>query len=141
MDIFKLDKIFFPVNQGNQHWNLIIAFMQEKRIQYYDSMGGLGIDDMNFLLNYFKDEHLERKHFPLPNAQEWKLVSTTHTTPRQPNGYDCGVYTCMFACFLSCDMSLDFGPDYVTEHCRTIIGASIIKGSLDWYVSLLNQLE
>jgi hypothetical protein len=38
-DIFNLDKIFFPINQGRMHWICAVAFMQEKRIQFYDSMG------------------------------------------------------------------------------------------------------
>lgn len=32
-DIFNLDKIFFPINQGRMHWVCAVAFMQEKRIQ------------------------------------------------------------------------------------------------------------
>ena len=36
-DIFQLDKIIFPINVGEVHWVCAVAFMQEKRIQYYDS--------------------------------------------------------------------------------------------------------
>lgn len=35
-------QIFFPVNLGNMHWCLAVVYMQEKKIQYYDSMNGAG---------------------------------------------------------------------------------------------------
>lgn len=35
-------QVFFPVNLGNTHWCLAVIFMQEKKIQYYDSMSGAG---------------------------------------------------------------------------------------------------
>ena len=37
-DIFALDKIVFPINVNQSHWVCAVAFMQEKRIQFYDSM-------------------------------------------------------------------------------------------------------
>ena len=36
-DIFALDKVFFPINVGEVHWVCACAYIQEKRIQYYDS--------------------------------------------------------------------------------------------------------
>ena len=48
-DIFDRDKIFCPVNLGNTHWCMAVIFMQEKRIQYYDSMGGQGWKYLNGL--------------------------------------------------------------------------------------------
>jgi hypothetical protein len=38
-DIFKLKYIFCPINLGNQHWTLAVIFMEEKKIQHYDSNG------------------------------------------------------------------------------------------------------
>lgn len=37
-DIFALDKIVFPINVNESHWVCAVAFMQDKRIQFYDSM-------------------------------------------------------------------------------------------------------
>jgi sentrin-specific protease 1 len=37
-DIFGLEMIFFPINVSQSHWVCAVAFMQEKRIQFYDSM-------------------------------------------------------------------------------------------------------
>jgi hypothetical protein len=33
-EIFKLDKIVFPITQGSMHWVCAVIYMQEKRIQF-----------------------------------------------------------------------------------------------------------
>ena len=85
-DIFNLDKIIFPINEGRMHWLCAAAFMQEKRIQLYDSMGSNGMHYLQSLFQYIKDEHQAKKGTPLPDAQEWRLVSCESATPRQRNG-------------------------------------------------------
>jgi sentrin-specific protease 1 len=59
-DIFHLKYIFAPINKGNTHWTLAVTFVEDKRIQYYDSMGGTEMDKLVGLLKYVKDEY--RKH-------------------------------------------------------------------------------
>jgi sentrin-specific protease 1 len=85
-DIFNLDKIFFPINQGQMHWVCAVAFMQEKRIQFYDSMGGRGRQYLQDIFQYVQDEHMDKKKVPLPDIDEWTLVECTDDTPRQLNG-------------------------------------------------------
>jgi Ulp1 family protease len=31
-DVFSLDKLFIPINQGGQHWVFVVVFVQQKRI-------------------------------------------------------------------------------------------------------------
>lgn len=100
--------------------------MQEQRIQYYDSMGGGGMQYLRDLLQYLKDEHQDKKKCPLPG--EWTLVPCTRDTPRQLNGYDCGVFTCIFADFISKDCPLVLGQDHITQ-CRERIALSILQGT------------
>jgi len=126
-DIFALDKIFFPCNLSNVHWACAVIFVQEKRIQFYDSMTGDGMYHMNGLLNYLKDEWKAKKGGGLPDLEKWRLLSCTADTPVQENGFDCGVFTCMFADFLSMDRPLSFSQRHVTE-CRKRIALSIMKG-------------
>eukprot|EP00980_Cylindrotheca_fusiformis_P008183 scaffold1734_cov196-Cylindrotheca_fusiformis.AAC.5 len=116
-DIFKLDKIFFPINQGQMHWFCGVVFMQEKRIQIFDSMGTGGRHYLESIFQYLQDEHMDKKKCPLPDIHEWELVGTTRDTPSQRNGYDCGVFTCMFADFLSKDCPLVFSQEH---YCVTI---------------------
>ena len=41
-NVFALGKLIIPVNINNEHWSLCVAHVQERRIQYYDSMGARG---------------------------------------------------------------------------------------------------
>eukprot|EP00548_Thalassiothrix_antarctica_P018930 CAMPEP_0194187994 /NCGR_PEP_ID=MMETSP0154-20130528/53139_1 /TAXON_ID=1049557 /ORGANISM="Thalassiothrix antarctica, Strain L6-D1" /LENGTH=524 /DNA_ID=CAMNT_0038908091 /DNA_START=51 /DNA_END=1625 /DNA_ORIENTATION=- len=127
-DLFALNKVLFPINQGNAHWVCAVIYMKDKRIQMYDSLGGSGKMYLEYLFQYLQDEHLDKKKIPLPGKDEWKLVPTQNDTPRQENGFDCGVFTCMFADFLSNDCPLLFTQEHITQ-CRERIALSIMKGS------------
>eukprot|EP00588_Corethron_pennatum_P009003 CAMPEP_0194266106 /NCGR_PEP_ID=MMETSP0169-20130528/1125_1 /TAXON_ID=218684 /ORGANISM="Corethron pennatum, Strain L29A3" /LENGTH=605 /DNA_ID=CAMNT_0039006717 /DNA_START=204 /DNA_END=2021 /DNA_ORIENTATION=+ len=126
-DIFQLDKIICPVNVANSHWTCAVIFVEEKRIQYYDSMGCGGRRTLEGLLQYMVDEYKDKKKKVL-DVNEWTLVPSQPDTPEQANGYDCGVFTCMFADFISRNQPLTFTQDHVTE-CRERIALSILNGS------------
>jgi hypothetical protein len=68
------------------HWVCAVIFMQAKRIQFYDSMGGDGRRYLNALFQYVKDEHQDKKKCPLPDEDEWEFIECTSDTPRQRNG-------------------------------------------------------
>ena len=126
-DIFNLNCIVFPVNMGQMHWTCAVAFMQEKRIQFYDSMGDDGMHYVEGIFQYIKDEHQAKHGAPLPDPDSWRLVACTRDTPRQLNGYDCGVFLCMFADFLSKGCPLLFDQTMITQ-CRERIALAIMKG-------------
>ena len=109
------------------HWTVAVIHMTEKRIQFYDSMSGSGDRYLEGLMQYLQDEHMAKKGCPLPDADEWELVESTPDTPQQRNGYDCGVFTCMFCDFLSTDCPLTFSQEHITQ-CRERIALSIMKG-------------
>ncbi|KAL3767142.1 hypothetical protein ACHAW5_003161 [Stephanodiscus triporus] len=75
------------------------------------------------LLEYVKDEYRAKKGQELDVAK-WELVSCAKDTPQQRNGYDCGVFTCMFADFISKDCQLLFNQDHI-DCCRNRIALSI----------------
>jgi hypothetical protein len=60
--------------------------VQEKRIQFYDSLGADGLEYLEHLLQFLQDEHVDKKNCPMPDLDEWKLVPCTDDTPRQLNG-------------------------------------------------------
>ena len=115
------------VNVSGMHWTVAVVHMSEKRIQFYDSMSGSGDRYLEGLMQYLKDEHMAKKGCPLPDADEWELVESAPDTPQQRNGYDCGVFTCMFCDFLSTDCPLTFSQEHITQ-CRERIALSIMKG-------------
>ncbi|KAL3770402.1 hypothetical protein ACHAW5_002319 [Stephanodiscus triporus] len=125
-DIFNLKYIVCPINiDDNSHWTSAVIFMEDKRIQYYDSMGGTDWSKLEGLLKYVKDEYSAKNGKEL-DVTEWELVSCTSDTPRQKNGYDCGVFTCMFADFISKDCQLLFNQDHI-DQCRQRIALSIMN--------------
>eukprot|EP00804_Cyclotella_cryptica_P001536 CCRYP_003747-RA/>CCRYP_003747-RA protein AED:0.09 eAED:0.09 QI:0/0/0/1/1/1/2/0/668 len=124
-DIFNLKYIVCPINLDNMHWTSAVIFMEEKKIQYYDSLGGTDRTKLEGLLQYVKDEWKVKKGDEM-DASGWKLVGCTRDTPRQLNGYDCGVFTCMFSDFISQDCPLLFSQKHVNQ-CRERIALSIMK--------------
>jgi len=125
-NIFLLDKIICPINCGGVHWACAVIFIQKKRIQFYDSLLGSGMVYMESLMDYLKDEHMDKLKTTM-DTSNWKLVDCQPNTPQQENGFDCGVFTCMFADYLSRDAPLTFGQHTVTE-CRERMVLSIVKG-------------
>ncbi|KAL7518398.1 hypothetical protein ACHAWX_003230 [Stephanocyclus meneghinianus] len=124
-DIFNLKYIICPINLDNMHWTSAVIFMEEKKIQYYDSLGGTDRTKLEGLLQYVKDEWKVKKGEEM-DASAWRLVGCTPDTPRQLNGYDCGVFTCMFSDFISQDCPLLFSQKHVNQ-CRERIALSIMK--------------
>ena len=102
-NVFKLDRLIIPVHVDNAHWCLVVAFVQERKIQCYDSIGQEGTRWMEALREYLRHEAEKwardgtvARH--LLALDEWTLVPTqTRETPQQNNGSDCGVFTCTFA--------------------------------------------
>jgi sentrin-specific protease 1 len=84
-DIFKLKYILCPINLDNMHWTSAVIFMEDKRIQYYDSMGGTDRAKLEGLLEYVKDEYRAKNGKDM-DTSEWELVSCRRDTPRQRNG-------------------------------------------------------
>lgn len=39
VDCTQLDRVMWPCNVNNSHWVLVVAFVQEKKIAVYDSLG------------------------------------------------------------------------------------------------------
>jgi hypothetical protein len=79
-------------------WICAVAYMSEKRIQMYDSMGADGMFYLRIILQYIRDEHMEKKksHPCRMRSDQWQKIATQGNTPKQDNGFDCGVFTtCM----------------------------------------------
>ena len=84
-DIFGLKYIICPINVENVHWISAVVFMEEKRIQMYDSKGGTDMIKLQGIFQYLQDEYRTKKGGEL-DANEWALVGCTRETPRQQNG-------------------------------------------------------
>ena len=81
------------------------------------------------LWKYLKDEWADKKGGELPNQKNWRrIIGNRDYVLRQANGFDCSVFTCVFADRLSLDRPLSFDQRYVTQ-CRDRIALSILNGA------------
>ena len=128
-NIFQKEKIFCPVNISNTHWTMLVMFIREKKIQYYDSMGNTGKRYLHGALQYLGDEARKLDHQAF-DASEWQLGNQSDT-PQQENGFDCGVFSIMFADFISDNLPLNFAQNLMPLFRRKIC-ANILRGSLKY---------
>jgi sentrin-specific protease 1 len=130
-DIFSLDKVLFPINIFNRHWALAVAFMQQKKIVYYDSQSAgnnSGMSHLSTLRRYIQDEAAAKhRQFVLG---EWKLV--IEQVPQQMNGNDCGVFTCLFADLVLDDIDVNNLDQHMMEVFRRKICYAILRRKIPY---------
>jgi SAM-dependent methyltransferase/predicted O-methyltransferase YrrM len=98
--LLNYDKLYFPINIDQIHWVLAVIHLQdEKRIEYYDSLGGENANTyLKILKQWLNDEFQNRMpRIPIPLFQE----VVPDNIPRQSDGYNCGVFVIMYMDFLS----------------------------------------
>jgi sentrin-specific protease 1 len=128
------------------------------RLYNYQSIGKNGIHCLQNVFRYLQDEHLDKKNTPLPNASHWQLIPAQNDMPQQQNGkfqsvvlhhetvsilflfsshimffmegYDCGVYACMFADRLSKDGLSSCSPEDATKNRERLVLSLVKKGPL-----------
>ena len=106
-------------------------YIQEKRIQYYDSMSGAGTRYLNAALRYLGDE-AKKRNIAGFDAADWTLIPSVDGTPQQNNGTDCGVFTVMFADFITDDLQLVFSQTDINLFRRKIC-ANVLRGELKYF--------
>ena len=92
-------------------------------------MGGLGNSVLQLLHRYLKEEHLKKKKCPLPNPDEWKMVSPGRRIPQQHNCSDCGVFSSQFLKYLANDVVFDFAQQDI-QHIRMKMCLEILNKKL-----------
>jgi sentrin-specific protease 1 len=131
-----MDKIYCPLNIDQNHWVMVVVFMQKREVHYIDSMSGPGGDCMNHVLRWLRDQAEERKMEKLDTA-EWKKFSSGEYSgehlqvPQQRNGFDCGILSCLAADYLSDHLPLTYSQGDM-PHFRAKIAAAILKGELSY---------
>ena len=123
-----LDLLIIPINLDNMHWLCVAIWFKKKKIEYYDSMiGGDTRGLCRILLQYLQDD-MKQYHHPSViheyDMSSW-TISIRHDIPQQSNGYDCGVFICMYADYIIRNIELSegiyatFTRQIVAEHMMT----------------------
>lgn len=94
IDLFAMDRVVVPIHLGN-HWCLAVINLQDRRFEYYDSLGSSNRECLQRLRRYLQDEARDKKKIELDLA-DWG-DHQPKDIPLQKNGYDCGVFACKFA--------------------------------------------
>ena len=102
-----LEEIFIPINPGGNHWNFIQVGVQEKQVELWDSMG-LRPSNEKYLLaaeRFIKDaiareEAADRGATSQGGQEGWQKLDRSLDSPRQGNGFDCGIFTLTSMCLV-----------------------------------------
>ncbi|XP_010284817.1 PREDICTED: LOW QUALITY PROTEIN: sentrin-specific protease 1, partial [Phaethon lepturus] len=107
VDIFSVDLLLVPIHLG-VHWCLAVVDFRKKTVTYYDSMGGINSEACRILLQYLKQESLDKKRKEF-DTNGWSLLSKkSQEIPQQMNGSDCGMFACKYADCITKDKPINF---------------------------------
>lgn len=126
VDIFAHDLILVPVHLG-MHWCLATIDIKRKGVFYYDSMGGNNEKCLHALIQYLRDEHLDKKKSSYDTSQY--SMEIVKDIPQQMNGSDCGMFTCKFAEYISRNAAITFNQENMPYFRRRMI-YEIVKNNL-----------
>lgn len=131
IDIFSFDMILIPLHVFGNHWTLGAIDIKRKHIKLYDSLNGENIKFFTYILKYLRDEAMDKKRIQM-DFSDWiynKDGKSENGIPFQENGYDCGVFTCMFAKCLSLSRKFDFHQSDIND-IRLRMTYDISQGSI-----------
>jgi Ulp1 family protease len=90
--------VYCPVNINNRHWILLILRRLTSKIEVYDPQG-----------NEHPDVIRKYKIFlGLAWQVSYPELVRFQRFPRQSNGFDCGVFVCLYASYLMSNKTFDF---------------------------------
>uniref|UniRef100_A0A182W1W2 Ubiquitin-like protease family profile domain-containing protein n=1 Tax=Anopheles minimus TaxID=112268 RepID=A0A182W1W2_9DIPT len=127
VDLLAHDMIVVPVHVGGIHWCMSIIDLRRKTIDYYDSMGSPNNVVLNALEEYLCQESMDKRKKPFDKSGLTK--QNMRDCPRQKNGSDCGVFSCMFAEFLTRDHAITFDQSNM-PYFRKKMTVEIMMGKL-----------
>jgi len=107
-----------PVNEGNSHWLLVHVDVESRQICLYDSGGSQTSANntnsryLRVMKRYLQDAEAEvargRKE-QTTYLGPWTIQNRSGFTPKQTNGYDCGVFTLVNMSLIARGINLDSG--------------------------------
>lgn len=97
ISLFNSDMVLLPLIE-NDHWSLAVMYPKQKRIQLYDSSQRVAsTDDYVFdKLDEFLRAECESRLNATLDTSYW-MRECVNYIPKQSNGFDCGVFLCVFA--------------------------------------------
>ncbi|CAK7264928.1 hypothetical protein SEPCBS119000_001243 [Sporothrix epigloea] len=129
-NFLKIDTILIPICESS-HWTLVVVRPSRATITHMDSLGSLGAGRpamTNIVMRWVKD--LLKDAF----SDKWRVQH--YNSPRQTNGWDCGVHTITNALFLSLGLDPSFYGAVDMPLQRDRIAATLINGGFSGELDL-----
>ncbi|EJK64038.1 hypothetical protein THAOC_15270 [Thalassiosira oceanica] len=100
-DEYTLDNLLIPAHVDGNHWIVLRVNFADQLIEVYDSMGTVNptynrhLEALRRYLFHDLHKHLPEQSWPAYGAwsRHWRTRNASRLSPRQLNGYDCGVFT------------------------------------------------
>jgi len=123
-----MERIYCPINIEQSHWTLIVVYIEEKKICYYDSMNNNQAERyMNGILEWIRDEARTKGGLPNFDINQWTTVKSPRDLPKQRDCNSCGVFVLAFAALLTDDIPLTNFSQDVADLFRRKICLDILK--------------
>ncbi|CAK7238952.1 MAG: hypothetical protein STHCBS139747_000373 [Sporothrix thermara] len=129
-NFLKIDTILIPICESS-HWTLVVVRPGRATITHMDSLGSRGAGRpvvTNTVMRWVKD--LLKDSF----SDKWRVQH--YDSPRQTNGWDCGVHTITNALFLSLGLDPSFYGAVEMPLQRDRIAATLINGGFSGELDL-----
>ena len=110
---------------------MIVVYILRKEIHYYDSMNGFSNGRLDHIKRWLQEESKTKWNNEY-NVDDWKLIDRESNVPQQHNGYDCGMFSLLYADFLSDDIPLGNFQQAEILSYRKKVCASILRGKLNF---------
>jgi hypothetical protein len=91
--------LFFPINQGGQHWVLVVGDVPKKKLWYLNSFPGAGAGYYCSLIRHYLEAEYNKLHSGLDmgNTFDWAIDGENwENVPIQTDGYSCGPFVLYF---------------------------------------------
>ena len=138
---FMYSKLLIPINFAMAHWGLLVVDMSTKtlttidslretrrvgpfRKKYYEKCERI-LDWLEDWKKYQEDTNMEKQPY---DRHQWTVIE--ENCPQQLDGYNCGVFMCLFIHNLTIGKALDDWDHKAADKYRNYIGQSILFGRL-----------
>uniref|UniRef100_A0A7S2ZHN5 Ubiquitin-like protease family profile domain-containing protein n=2 Tax=Rhodosorus marinus TaxID=101924 RepID=A0A7S2ZHN5_9RHOD len=128
VDIFSKDVLVIPINHENFHWACAVIDLRRRQLSYFDSLGGKNTTVLGHLLQWLRDESMDKKKVALDvEGEGWEQVFPGSSVPQQTNGDDCGIFACKFADYYAQGKAFDFGTEDMGYFRMRIVAELLAK--------------
>ncbi|CAK5103726.1 unnamed protein product [Meloidogyne enterolobii] len=125
-DIFENQIIIVPIHLSI-HWCLVVIDLEERKMDYYDSLHQDNFECLELLQEYLINESMEKRQIPL-DMNGWQF-NFLRNIPPQGNLSDCGVFSCLFAEYASRRAPITFTQEHI-PYFRERIAYQILRKEL-----------